>query len=236
MRKFSSSVIEKIQYYVYILIDPRDEGIFYIWKWKWNRIFSHIKWNISWEKLSDKTSLIQEINSTWFEVQHYILRHGLTEKEAFEVEAALIDFCGKSKLTNIIWWHNSEERWIMNIDEVNINYDAEKAIIEEEVILININNLYYFWISDEELYEATRKSWKAKLERAWKSQYVLCHYHGIVREVYTIQDWYESLENPWRIEFDWEVSSDEIRKKYRHKSISDYFTKGNQNPFRYINL
>jgi hypothetical protein len=39
------------------------------------------------------------------------------------------------------------------------------------------------------------------MERANKAQYVFCHYHGIIREVYEINDWYESLEYPSRIEF-----------------------------------
>lgn len=236
MKKFSSSVIEKIQYYVYILIDPRDDKIFYIWKWKWSRIFSHLNGAISWDKPSNKINLIQELLSGWFEVQHYIVRHGLTEKESLEVEWALIDFYGKSNLTNILLWHNSGERWLMNINEININYDAQEVEIVDEVILININTLYYFWISEEELYQATRKSWKAKMERANKAQYVFCHYHGIIREVYEINDWYESLEYPSRIEFNWKVASDNIREKYIYKSISNYFTKGNQNPIKYVNI
>ncbi len=236
MRKFSSSVIEKIQYYVYILIDPRDESVFYIWKWKWNRIFSHIKWAISWDKPSDKVNLIQELGSRWLEVQHYIVRHGLTEKESFEIEWALIDFYWKSNLTNIMWWHSSEERWIMDINEININYDAQKAVIDDEVMLININNLYYFWIPEEDLYEATRKSWKAKLERAQKCKYACSHYHGIIREVYSINEWYESIENPWRIEFNGVIAPQEARDKYRHTSISNYFTKGSQNPIKYVNI
>ena len=171
MKKFSSYVIEKIQYYVYILIDPRDDTIFYIWKWKWNRVFSHVNGAIKWEKKSDKINLIREINSRWLQVQHYMVRHGLTEKESLEIEWALIDFYWKDNLTNIVLWHNSNDRWIMDITEIIINYDSKDVIIEDEVILININNLYYFWISEEELYQATRKSWKARIEIASKAKY-----------------------------------------------------------------
>lgn len=32
----------------------------------------------------------------------------------------------------------------MNIDEININYNAESVDVDDAVILININNLYRF--------------------------------------------------------------------------------------------
>lgn len=234
MRKFSNSVIEKIQYYVYILIDPRDQQIFYIGKWKWNRVFSHINWAIGWDKSSQKIAQIHSIISSWSEVKHYIVRHGLTEKESLEVEWALIDFYWKSNLTNIVLWHNSSDRWIMNIDEININYDAEDIVIKQELMLININSKYYFWISKEELYQITRKTWKANLENAQKFKYVLCHYHWIVREVYEVDEWYKSSRLEWRIEFYGQVATSEIREKYQHKSISNYFKKWSQNPIKYI--
>jgi len=236
MKKFSSSIIEKIEYYVYILINPIDNQIFYIWKWKWNRVFSHVNGAIKWEKPSDKINLIQEINSKWLQVQHYIVRHGLTEKESLEVEWALIDFYWKSNLTNIVLWHKSSERWIMDITEININYDAKDVIINDKVLLININKKYYFWISDKDLYEATRKSWKATIKRASKAKYAFCHYHWIIRWVYEIDNWYDSLDNPWRIEFNWKNASQNMRDKYLHKSIKKYFKQGSQNPIKYVNI
>jgi hypothetical protein len=32
----------------------------------------------------------------------------------------------------------------MDMTEININYDAKEVDIKDSVILININNLYYF--------------------------------------------------------------------------------------------
>lgn len=247
MKQLSHSVIEKLQYYVYILIDPRDNHIFYIWKWKWNRIYSHLNWAIKWDKPSDKINLIKEIIIEWLEVQHYIVRHGLTEKEALEVEWALIDFYWKNNLTNIVLGHDSNERWIMNITEININYDAEEVEICDKVILININNLYHFWISEKDLYEATRKSWVLNKDRANRADYVLSHYHWIVREVYEIDYWYESNEfknvnetwwkiTNWRYEFIWKIATQAVRNKYLHKSIKKYFKQWSQNPIKYVNV
>ena len=38
---FSTSIIEKLAYYVYCLIDPRDGNIFYVGKGVGNRVFHH---------------------------------------------------------------------------------------------------------------------------------------------------------------------------------------------------
>jgi len=236
MKKLSHSVIEKIQYYVYILINPRDESIFYIWKWKWNRIFSHLNWAIKWEKPSDKINQIKNIINNWLEVNHYIVRHWLTEKESFEVEWALIDFYWKSNLTNKILWNKSNERWIMDIEEININYNAKEVIIDEEIVLININNMYEFWISDSNLYEATRKHWKVNKKNVSKAKYALSHYHWIIRWVYKINYWYPSKVYKWRFEFNWKLATNDIQEKYLHKSITKYFKQWSQNPIKYVNI
>ncbi|CDF99459.1 Putative uncharacterized protein [Avibacterium paragallinarum JF4211] len=40
---FSTGVIEKIGYYIYCLVDPRNQNIFYVGKGKGNRVFQHSK-------------------------------------------------------------------------------------------------------------------------------------------------------------------------------------------------
>ena len=44
MDKFSVTTIEKIGYYVYRLIDPRNGETFYVGKGKNNRVFDHVAW------------------------------------------------------------------------------------------------------------------------------------------------------------------------------------------------
>src|SRR5713226_3424238 len=41
-REFSPKFIEKLGYYVYLYIDPRDSTIFYVGKGQGNRAFSHL--------------------------------------------------------------------------------------------------------------------------------------------------------------------------------------------------
>lgn len=237
-KKFSQWTIEKIKSYVYLLQDPRDNKIFYIWKWQWNRIFNHIKWAIFWEKDSDKIKIILDILNENLEPIHKIIRYWLTEKEAFEVESSLIDFYWINNLSNIVKWHNSNERWLTDINEIFIDYESEKIKIEDDLLIININKLYYYWIWENELYEATRKSWRLDLNRAKNIKYALSVYKWIVREVYEIEKWYFSEINNLfnRYQFDWFIANNEIRNKYLHKDVSDYFKKWSQNPIKYLDL
>jgi uncharacterized protein len=100
MAKFSNTVEEKLGFYVYRLIDPRNGETFYVGKGKGNRVFSHADGEEDKEgdELTDKLMRIREIRVSGFEVAHVVHRHGLTEDQAFEVEAALIMPIQKSQI------------------------------------------------------------------------------------------------------------------------------------------
>jgi len=105
---FSQSVIEKIQSYVYFLVDPRSNEVFYVGKGKGNRVFQHAEDALVSEADSDKLGKIREIRAAGKPVQHFILRHGLKDEESLLVEASLIDFIGKGNLTNKQSGHHSD--------------------------------------------------------------------------------------------------------------------------------
>jgi len=154
--KLSQSTIEKLGYHVYLLIDPRNNKIFYVGKGNGNRINHHLLGALDEKtKETEKIKRIREIQNARLEVKHFVLRHELTEKEAFEVESSVIDVLGKDSLTNIVKGHNSEDKGIMNLDDIKIKYEAEEAIIQEPAILININNLYQRDMSEKKIYDAT---------------------------------------------------------------------------------
>lgn len=159
--QFSEAICEKIGYYVYVLIDPRDSKIFYIGKGKGNRIFSHITCALETNDDCYRLKLIREILNERENIEYYILRHGLkTEKEALEIESACIDLIGLKNLTNKVKGYNSWEYGKKTIDEIIQYYDA-KIIekIDEPCIIININKKYKRFMSPNALYDATHTSW-----------------------------------------------------------------------------
>ncbi len=189
VKKFSPAVVEKLGYYVYLLIDPETNSVFYVGKGTGNRIFDHLNHALTSPQASDKLEKICLIQSKGLQVKHVILRHGLTEKEAFEVEAALIDYIGIADLTNIVQGYHSYNRGKMTIFEVIAQYDAPQIQITEPAILITINQLFERGVSDERLYEITRGDWVVG-ERRNRAKYAFSVYNGIVRQVYEIQRWF----------------------------------------------
>ena len=99
---FTKEVCDKINYYVYRLIDPRNGQTFYVGKGKDNRVFAHINGALKdyngvnyleedEDDESSKIKIIRNIKNAGLNVLHVIQRYGMGEKEAFEVESALID-------------------------------------------------------------------------------------------------------------------------------------------------
>lgn len=229
----SQSTIEKLGYYVYLLTDPRNGKVFYVGKGKGNRINNHLIGALETDiQETEKIKTIREIQKAKKEVGLFVLRHGLTEKESYEVECALIDFIGIENLTNIVQGHYSAARGKMKLEDIKIEYEAEQAIFYEPTILINIRKLYYPDITQKELYEATRKHWKVGV-RAKTVKLACSIYRGIVREVFTIQCWLPSSEKG-RSYFKGKVAPLNTRDKYLNKSVSKYWKRGSQNPIKYV--
>jgi len=231
----SQNTIEKLGSYVYLLIDPRNNKIFYVGKGKGNRINQHLLGALDDNtKETEKIKRIREIQNAKLEVKHTVLRHELTDKEALEVESAVIDVLGKDNLTNIVKGHNSEDKGIMELEDIKIKYEAEEANIEEPAILININNLYQRDMSEKEIYDATRKSWKISISHVSDIKIACSVYRGIIREVFTINRWLPSPEVKGRYMFEGKVAPKNVREKYINKSISKYWKKGSRNPIKYV--
>lgn len=234
-QKLSQSTIEKLWYYVYLLIDPRDHTVFYIGKWVGNRIYSHVNWTLKDHADTEKNDKIREIKNAWLDVHHKIIRHWLTEKESFEVEASLIDMIWIESLTNVVKWHHASERWITTLEQIKIDYESKPIVPEEPMILININNLYKIDMTEEELYTATHKAWRISLERANKCRLACAVYKWITREVYEVQERKDcKLHEEWRKEFVWKVADADTRERYIYKNVSEFWKQWSQNPIKYI--
>ena len=140
---FNSNVISELEYYVYVYSDPDTLIPFYIGKGKGNRCFDHL----DYDNDSDKVKKIQEIRNRGKEPKIEILIYGVDEETAFKVEAAAIDLIGIENLTNIQKGHHSGTNGRIDVDELNVRFNQKllhKDDIAENVIMIRINQLYYY--------------------------------------------------------------------------------------------
>jgi hypothetical protein len=239
MKEFTNEVIDEIKYYVYRLIDPRNGNTFYVGKGKGNRIFQHMTGALKFEgdedKISEKIDTIRNIQKSGLDIIHVIHRHGLDEENAKEVEAALIDIY--PGLTNIAGGYGSSERGPMNAFEIQKAYGAELIDeITEKCIIIKINQGSINRFSKDEIYQATRASWKLKKSKAEKADYVLAVLNGIVKDVFTDMIWNDNKERN-RLYFDGKCAPENIRKKYIGKRVpAEYRKFGSANPIQYVNI
>jgi len=237
---FEAAVTEMIEAYVYALIDPRTDRPFYIGKGRGNRVFSHAACALEAPKASDKYDIITEIISAGMEVRHLILRHGMTDKAALEVESALIDFCSiiNQMITNAVLGHGTSAFGAMTADEVIRKYQAAPlSKIEDGFVLININKTYKRAKGQKSYYEATKESWAINKSRIPTLKYALSEYRGFIVEVFEIVQWYpvdttdKNGKPRTRWGFKGNVADAEVRSAYLNKSVKK--ESGAANPIRY---
>jgi uncharacterized protein len=238
IQNLPASVIEKLGFYVYLLLDPRTNKVFYVGRGTGNRVLAHIYEAGLETDPSEKLDIIREIHNEGLDVQHIILRHGLTQKEAIEVEAALIDYIDLETLSNQVRGYHSFDRGRMTLAHAIAEYNAPEISIFEPSILITVNKLYRSYISEEGLYDITRGNWVIGTRRH-KAKFAFSIYNGIIRAVYEIEGWHpvkarredQKTQNRWR--FDGKPA--ESMKNYIGHSVKQYLKIGAQNPIKYIN-
>lgn len=241
MNEFSQTTIEELKFYVYVLVDPRDNKIFYVGKGVGNRIFFHAFCSLDETLESDKLNIIREISQSGNTVKYFIVRHGLTENEAFLVESVLIDFLSYSdfftikSISNIQAGHHQWFKGIKTVEDLEILYACEPLNlhdIKHDIMTININKTYNIK-SDfhPNIYESTRKSWKISEHRLSQIEYVLSEYRGVIRAVFRPTKWLR-IGDRWMFE-GVEVEDEEIRDIYLNKAVPKK-QKGTANPIRYF--
>lgn len=192
MKHFSNETAEALGYYVYRLIDPRDGQTFYVGKGKNDRVFAHAAQqleissdpDVDEDEINLKFRTISEIRSSGLDVIHVIHRHGMDEKTAFEVEAALMD--AYAGLSNIAGGHGNSLRGCAHVVELEQQYHAEPAPVDERFIAINVSR------SIEEAggdyYKAVRWQWKISEWRRKMGAPVVAYTNGIIRAVFEVAD------------------------------------------------
>lgn len=263
MDKFSEkSLLALGDYYVYGLIDPRTNKIFYIGKGTGNRVFEHERESLNNpnnEKLKLKT--ISDIKVAGLEVGKIIINSFLTEPEAFAAEAALINvfnYITGDRLTNIASGHHTSGA--LSVEEFEKTYGAielEESDIKHKILVIKINQLYRRDMDKDELYDCVRGLWRASLSRVQTVDYVFGVYNSLIVAVYKPTQWFICNKNKERrprqdevltprtenrlffVDDDYENGKpmDEAETYYLHKSIAKLKVNQNsQNPITYLNL
>lgn len=224
--------------YVYLLIDPRDNKIFYVGKGIKKRAKSHLK-----EKDSEKEKnlKIKEIEDSGNEVKIDLLSKGLSNSEALKIEAAAIDLIGIENLTNKQRGYHSKENGRREFTESAV-YGVEPIkqkdweYLKGKALIINIAKSFSYKLTPEELYNKTRSAWQLDKKRREEVKYVLSVYKSIVKEVYEVKGWFkfgetiidrnlEIKENEKKkSEFVGKIAEENIRKKFVGKSISNKFS------------
>ncbi len=237
---FSEEITEKLGFYVYRLIDPRNGETFYVGKGKGNRVFAHVagEHDVDTDELSEKLQRIREVILAGFEVAHVIHRHGLDSKTAIEVESALID--AYPGVTNIAGGYNADERGVMHANEIIERYQAPIAEFQHNLVIINVNRTG----SERSLYEAVRYAWKINPKKAEKADYVLAAQRGLIVGAFEAEVWLPATPENFPVttaprEGRWGFVGHEapaqIQNLYIRKRMPDSFRKkGAANPIRYV--
>lgn len=152
----------------------------------------------------------------------------LTEKEALEVEAALID-CYQG-LSNIQRGYHSDDFGVTNAQTL-ISRFSRKTYVEPhnfKYLIIKVQQ----WRLDDLLathnvnarYEATRWCWRIRPRSIKEYPYVFSVTGGIVREVYQIDKWILTDENG-RYAFEGHIAETSLRKQFVDKRIPNTYSK-----------
>ena len=233
-QNFPPDVSRRLRTYVYRLIDPRNGETFYVGKGAGNRVFAHIRAeaDLGGDELDNKMERIRAIRLAGFEVGHVIHRHGMDDKTAFEVEAALLD--AYPGLTNVAGGAGNE-RGVMHAQEVLDQYGADPAVFHHKAVLINVNRSAL----EVSLYEATRYAWKISKARATQAEVVLATVHGVIRGAFVADEWLAAIPEhfpgrpplPERLGFVGREAPPEVTRLYVGKRVPDKYRK--RYPIRY---
>ncbi len=246
---FDEKTQKLLRSYVYMLLDPKNDQPFYVGKGGANRVFEHIKCAVNEKDITNpKYDEIRRIQAQGYEVKHLIVRHGLDEEVAFEIECALIDtfkfipqfqkFAKGNKQGGV----KSTEKGLMTTDEIIRLYNAKPLPkITKDCVIININKKYKRGASEDSIYQATKETWRINKKRTDKIRFVLSEYKGIVVEVFEVEKWYQKEKRYKKgtkkegktylgFGFEGKVAEDKTRNRYINKKIDK---EGNRYPLLY---
>jgi len=201
-------------------------------------VFAHIRAekSLDGDELDNKMTRIRKIHLAGFEVGHVVHRHGMDEKTAFEVEAALMD--AYPGLTNIAGGVGNNDFGAMHAREVVQRYAAEPAVFKHRALLISVNRT----AEEKSLYEATRYAWKINKTKAERAEVVLATLRGLIVGAFVAEEWLPATPEhfpgrepvPGRFGFVGREAPADMTDLYVKRSVPDLYRKrGAANPIKY---
>ncbi len=190
-------------YYVYLLIDPRDNQVFYVGKGKNLRTFDHeyCAQITKEDQKNDKLKLITEIKNEGYEIKREIYSN-LTEDEAFNLEAVLITTYknrNPQKFTNIQSGHHCN--WLMIPEKYQDIFSEsesyEKYITNQKILFLNPHKSFDYDDDYETRYNKFKGGWRLNLYRAKKADYIFIVINHKVKYVYIPKDFVLNSENTY---------------------------------------
>ena len=222
--------------YVYCEIDEENRRIpIYVGKGKSDRFFSHL--NDIGEPIDDKTKKINNLlkeNKLGID----ILAHGLTNREAEQVESACIDLMGVENLENVVRGKGDNVKRIP-LNEIAHKLAGKSIKVKPEHcgVAILINTGWKPSFGYMQTFECTRGIWPKKMKTACEkrdAKFAYATFNNIVKDVYTIHSWVSAGTQAYftrpnilsserikkaRWEFVGTRAPDEIRERYVGKII-----------------
>lgn len=230
VEQFKDGVAEKLKYYVYRLIDPRNGLTFYVGKGRDDRVFQHVRGVLKpgrgESRETIKGGLIQDILDAGLEPHHIIHRHGMEDdKTAYQVEAAVMDAFSMN-LTNEAGGHGSDKFGPCTVEQLNERHKPEYIPEDLPVVVIKITRQSVKKQNGSH-YEAVRASWRMSRSRFEKINARDHHVAAILERrcvgLYSVpaggwtQAVLESKDDKPRYEFSGERATDEMWNRYVRK-------------------
>lgn len=203
-------------------------------------MFSHE--NEAREHPSSKLNKIREIMDGEREIEYFILKHGLSEKEAILVESVMIDYAKHfhTTLTNENNGDDSDSSGLMTLDEFRSRNRIEPLeCIPKGCVVININKHYKRNSSQKEIYEQVKKSWKMAKSRIGDLsnpdiKVVLAEYNQSIVGVFEVESWYEAPNSNGKMRYGF-IRKEDLNSKTKERYLNKHFKKkrGQANPIAY---
>ena len=257
MIMFDQKVAEALGFYVYALFGPRPQHSdnnwpFYIGKGCGNRVFSHSRGDpiqdVEGAPLSLKQDVIKAIKADPgnFNVSHKIIRFGLSEDEAFKVEAALIDMVNHVRPDTLLNEISGQGVALGFYDAADLatSLNASELVSELPLLIIKIERQWSNLLAakksaslilSSEIYEVMKGDWKLSVARADRAVCVLAVARGLVRAAFVPSPWVDAPNSPGRKMMERTTAENSLHSSLVGTSVAHLFKRGAANPIRYFN-